>query len=877
MLRILAANPILEAFGNAKTVLNNNSSRFGKFTKLLFDDDSKNGVHIVGSAIETFLLEKSRVVFQTKGERNYHIFYQLMAGADSKTKATLGIDSGPRGFHYTSQSGCDTVQGIPDASRYKELISSLELAGFSSEDIEGIQQLIAFILHLSNVRFTIDDKDVCHVDAKTQASLETAARLGGVTVEALTKCLCYRSLKISGKVIFKPYNAETSVVNRDSMAKSLFNCCFDFVVKTINKVMFVGDKSDKLMWIGILDVFGFECFAYNSFEQLCINLANERLQQFFNVHVIKSEQEEYEREAIYWSPVKVPDNQACLDMILKKTTGVLALLDTACATPKADDTVFTSIVFKEYKNHPSIKQVRTLPGTKGRSKVRINGFQVSHYARDVCYDAREFLKKNQDAPPTDMINLFRESESELFFKVMVGEDRASATSPVAKKKKGRAKRKTLSVGGNFAKQLRNLMKNLKTTRPFFIRCVKPNLAKKPNMWVDYMITNQLEAGGLIQALKIIKCGYPTRVDYKTIYTGYKKVLTNPPADLNERDFVEALMIANKFSRSQFVLGLTKVFFKSDQQDFVTQLLNPQNALSPEVVKGIERHLIRKKIIRTMAVVRAYARWQVLSMQKKQREAAFTLQAALQAYAAKRNLRNLRQANLSAFSAGQKSLAALAAGRRDEVSAVATQVAKWISAVSGLPVNEGMSFFDEAASANKLCMLLVVLGYPVTPHANVSPASSGARDNVSDFISGCKGLGVGSAQLMKLDDLFLLKRPLVALNMILNLCLSTQKRMDALPTVAFECSERKRKGQNLSKGICFYGEGKGILENMTDERRQELFQPGYIQRKRDQENAKRKAAEDAKKKVCFLHRSLILSKCFFSFSGVLLGDLLGVCY
>mmetsp|Transcript_2209 Transcript_2209/g.4244 ORF Transcript_2209/g.4244 Transcript_2209/m.4244 type:complete len:640 (+) Transcript_2209:68-1987(+) len=478
VLRILAANPILEAFGNAKTVLNNNSSRFGKFTKLLFAEDEKKGVHIVGSAIETFLLEKSRVNFQTTGERNYHIFYQIIAGLDDKTKARLGLEGGCRSFYYTSQSGCDTVEGIPDKDRFDEFMSSLTLAGFTDDEIDGILRIVAAILHMSNIKFRLDDKEVCHIEENTKPSLEKAADLLGVTAEAMTKCMCYRTLKIGGQVISKPYNMDTSIVNRDSMCKSMFSKMFDWVVDTINKVMYVG-KTEQCMWIGILDVFGFECFAYNSFEQLCINLANERLQQFFNVHVIKSEQEEYEREAIYWQAVNVPDNQACLDMILKKTTGLLALLDSACNTPKATDETFTQILFKEYKKHLSIKQQRTLPGTKGRSKVRINGFIVRHYAKDVCYDAKEFLKKNVDSVHQDTMNLFSDTSVETAFKVMHGASQAASAETKSKPgKRGKGRKKNLSVGGGFAKQLRQLMKALESTRPFFIRCVKPNLAKK---------------------------------------------------------------------------------------------------------------------------------------------------------------------------------------------------------------------------------------------------------------------------------------------------------------------------------------------------------------------------------------------------------------
>jgi len=848
VLRILAANPILEAFGNAKTVLNNNSSRFGKFTKLLFAD-AKGSARIVGSAIETFLLEKSRVIFQTKGERNYHIFYQLMSGADAKLKSRLKIEGGPRSFFYTGQSGCDKVPGIPDKDRFDEFLSSLTLAGFSDDDVDGILRVVAAILHLSNIKFTIDNKEVCHIDQKTVGSLNTAAELLGVTPEALTKALCFRTIKVGMQVISKPYNKETSVINRDSMAKALFSKMFDWVVQTINKVMYVGNSSN-LKWIGILDVFGFECFAYNSFEQLCINLANERLQQFFNVHVIKSEQEEYEREAIYWEAVNVPDNQACLDLILGKPQGLLAILDSACNTPKATDLTYTQQIFKQYRKHQSIKQVRVLPGTKGRAKVRINGFEIVHYAKNVCYDAKEFLKKNVDQVTDDTKTLFSDTSLETTFKIMNTEfrrgDTKSPSSKGAKKKRGKAKKKQLSVGGGFAKQLRLLMKSLESTRPFFIRCVKPNLAKKPNMWVDYLVTNQLEAGGLIQALKIIKDGYPTRVGYKTIWGKYSKVLKNPPADLNERDFVEALIIAFKFSRSQFVLGLTKAFFKSDQQDFVTSLLNPTTDLSPEVVNGIKRHLVRKKIVRSMAVVKALARWKFMEQQRKTRSAVFAIQAFARSIQAKARVLHAREQAAKEFKTALNAVYALPETEKKIISVVATQAARWLSKVSSLQFAEGLEFFTEVATATKLCQAIVMLGCPIDPHAEAAPASSAARDNCNGFIHSCKQLGVKRKFLCGVEDMLMLKRPQHALDTILNLAIATKKSLDAFPTVNYEVNENPDFKKNRNGGIVFLARG-GILTMMSEDRREELFNPGHIMRKKAKLEAERKARQAAERK------------------------------
>eukprot|EP00462_Mataza_sp_D1_P023181 CAMPEP_0175129322 /NCGR_PEP_ID=MMETSP0087-20121206/5405_1 /TAXON_ID=136419 /ORGANISM="Unknown Unknown, Strain D1" /LENGTH=1956 /DNA_ID=CAMNT_0016411453 /DNA_START=136 /DNA_END=6006 /DNA_ORIENTATION=+ len=621
--QVLDANPILESFGNAKTVLNNNSSRFGKFTKMLFADrGSKNDRQLVGAAIETYLLEKSRVVRQDPGERNYHVFYYLCAMAGQHPEWLL--DSGRcEDFHYLNQSGCTTIDGdsSSDVSEFSVLIKAMDTLNISKENQASIFNMAAGILHLGNINFTSQGES-CTIS--NWAPLKKAAKLFQVDPANLAQRLTHRNIRIrnEAKTIVKPLNAEDAEDNRDSIAKALYDGLFLWIVNRINKESNPSEKTEN-SWIGTLDVFGFEIFENNSFEQFCINFANERLQQFFNYHVLKAEQELYRREALLWTPVDLPENQDVIDLILGRPSGILATLDSACQQPKGsvpEDQVFTNNVFNAKGGHPRLDRVLSLnPRTPGKRRVsqftKMNGFSIKHYAGTVVYNAKEFVKKNMDSADPDTVVLFSTSNCPISKAVLT----TQSTS------RGSKFRSTSNV---FSSGLEELMRTLKQTTPYFVRCIKPNDCKQPKNFNGEYVKPQLRCGGLVEALRIIKCGFPTRCSYERLHQQFGEILDDIKTitNLNKRDFTEALIHEctsdEQIDRSEYQLGLSMIFFRPGKQAFFQKLLElTPNSISSEQRKRIHKFLIHKRIVRMRGTIKAYLRVQHLMRFRRLQKAA----------------------------------------------------------------------------------------------------------------------------------------------------------------------------------------------------------------------------------------------------------------
>merc|ERR1712130_263149 len=374
--QIIAASPILEAYGNAKTVMNNNSSRFGKFTKLLYDvpEKAREG-HILGSYMETYLLEKSRVVFQSPNERNYHIPYFLFKGLPNDKHAQFGILD-PKQFYYANQGGATEVPGINDVSRYEELAESLGLMRIDDVIQQDLWSITMGIFNLGNVSFKREGDGFASIDPKSQKYLEELARLGAIDAKAVTKRLTTANIKV--------------------MKNNLY--------------------------IGILDVFGFENFYINSLEQFCINYTNEKLQQFFNYHIIRSEQEEYVRESVFWTPLKVPDNEDYIKFVEGKDYGFFKILDGACKAPKPTCEAFMRDLFKRHGKNPCLEKA-TKPGAgnarggptkrrrsgRNRNSKKFDGFQIEHFADTVAYQIDKFLVKNMEAVHSDTAKMLKKS------------------------------------------------------------------------------------------------------------------------------------------------------------------------------------------------------------------------------------------------------------------------------------------------------------------------------------------------------------------------------------------------------------------------------------------------------------------------------------
>lgn len=600
--KILDANPILESFGNAQTVLNDNSSRFGKFTKMLFQPQNGN-MNLTGAVIETYLLEKSRVVRQDAGERNYHVFYLLLASAAQHPDLALGNGS-TSNFHYVKQSSISKS----DENNFNELVQAMTTLKFSKEEQADVFRNVAGILHLGNVAFADGPKvETCVIS--NPESLETVSRLLRVDGEKLATRLTTRTITLRNQTIVKPLTREAAESNRDSIAKALFNGLFLWIVERINKES-SSPLTEQTNWIGTLDVFGFEIFENNSFEQFCINFANERLQQFFNYHVLKMEQDLYRKEALIWTPIDLPENQDVIDLISSRPHGILPILDSACLQPQGNDEVFMQNVMETNPRNSRMQKMSLHPTRKaGQQFAAFNGFVIKHYAGPVTYDAKEFLIKNIDNAHPDTICLFHTSECAIARDILFlreGGDRIAMADV-----KGGQKFKSTSFV--FNEQLVSLMSTLGQTTPYFVRCIKPNCEKAPRKFVSDYVLPQLRCGGLVEALRIIKCGFPTRCSYERMHSMFGSILDgfNTITNLNKRDFTEAMIFVcgdekEQPARDEYQLGLTMIFFRPGKQAFFQKILTLDPAsITMQQRMDIHQFLIHKRIVRMRGAVRAY--------------------------------------------------------------------------------------------------------------------------------------------------------------------------------------------------------------------------------------------------------------------------------
>ncbi|KAJ7558148.1 hypothetical protein O6H91_04G026500 [Diphasiastrum complanatum] len=533
--QVLESNPLLEAFGNAKTVRNENSSRFGKFVEIQFDTSGR----ISGAAVRTYLLERSRVVQISDPERNYHCFYQLCASAEDSERYKLGD---PRSFHYLNQSNCYELSAVSNSREYSKTRRAMDVVGISPEEQDAIFRVIASILHLGNIEFTAG-KDADSSKLKDEVSsfhLKAAADLLMCDPQGLKDALCTRIIVTRDENITKTLDPTSATINRDTLAKTVYARLFDWLVVKINKS--IGQDPDSKTLIGVLDIYGFESFKTNSFEQFCINLTNEKLQQHFNQHVFKMEQEEYTKEAINWSYIEFVDNQDVLDMIEKKPLGVIALLDEACMFPKATHETFFTTLLQNFRNHKRFS----------KPKLARTDFTISHYAGEVTYQTDLFLDKNKDYVIAEHQALLASSKC-LFVAGLF------PSSPDDSK----SSYKFSSIATNFKLQLQALMDTLNTTEPHYIRCVKPNMLNRPGLFENQNVLQQLRCGGVLEAVRISCAGYPTRRTFDEFLDRFG-LLAPKLLEGNYDEKVAAEKLLMKMNLSNYQIGKTKVFLRAGQ-------------------------------------------------------------------------------------------------------------------------------------------------------------------------------------------------------------------------------------------------------------------------------------------------------------------------
>lgn len=614
--KVLASNPIMEAIGNAKTTRNDNSSRFGKYIEI----DFSKQYHIVGANMRTYLLEKSRVVFQASDERNYHIFYQLCASANLAEFADLCLSQADD-FRYTNQGESPFIAGIDDGRNFEETRNAFTLLGFSNKDQMIFFRILAAILHLGNVELLVkadgkNDEESCTI-AADDPHLAVATALLGIDRPQLATWLCNRKIVSMKEVFTKPMNVAQAVFARDALAKHVYAQLFSRIVLHINKALALSAKVHK--FIGVLDIYGFETFETNSFEQFCINYANEKLQQQFNQHVFKLEQEEYVREKIEWKFIDFYDNQPCIDLIESKM-GILDLLDEECKMPKGTDDTWVQKLYGKCS------------ASKHFEKPRFSNaaFVIDHFADLVQYECTGFLVKNRDTVMEEHINILKASQYELVADMFQDEDEKKQSSrPVPAARTSIVTQKSMSgttgaggqsqkqhkktVGSQFRDSLNLLMTTLNSTNPHYIRCIKPNDDKLAFSFEPKRAVQQLRACGVLETIRISSAGFPSRWTYLEFFNRYR-VLVPRSKDINRNNIkttCEKILAHLIKDEDKFQFGKTKIFFRAGQVAYLEKLrsdrLRACGMLIQKHVRGWLQRRRYRKIRATAVALQRYAR------------------------------------------------------------------------------------------------------------------------------------------------------------------------------------------------------------------------------------------------------------------------------
>ncbi|CAG4968712.1 unnamed protein product [Colias eurytheme] len=546
--QIQETNPILEAFGNAKTVKNDNSSRFGKYINIYF---TKDGV-IEGGNIDQYLLEKSRIVRQNKGERNYHIFYSLVTGLSADEKKKLELTR-PQDYEYLNSGNMLTCDGRNDAIEFSDIRSAFKVLNFADEEVWGVFNLLAGILHMGNLKFkSYSTNNIESSEVADAVNANRIASLLGVNKAQLCEALTRKTLIAHGEKIVSTISVSSAIEGRDALVKAIYGHIFVYIVENINKTLHKDERLSNNS-IGILDIFGFENFDSNSFEQLCINYANENLQQFFVRHIFKLEQEQYQKEGITWTNINYVDNQENLDVIGIKPMNLLSLIDEESRFPKGTD---ITLLDKLNSNHSS-KKCYVSP-----KSTRDHRFGVKHFAGDVYYNVKGFLDKNRDMLTTDLRELLIDSNN-TFLKKIFDLDSVTGHS---------GSRKTLSLSHQFKASLESLMKTLYACHPFFVRCIKPNELKKPRIFDRPLCVRQLRYAGLMETAKIRQAGYPIRYSYAEFVHRYRLVVSGiPPVEKADCKQAAKKICEEVLKDQDFRLGHTKVFLKDHHDSMLEEL------------------------------------------------------------------------------------------------------------------------------------------------------------------------------------------------------------------------------------------------------------------------------------------------------------------
>ncbi|XP_066261955.1 myosin heavy chain, muscle isoform X11 [Euwallacea similis] len=548
--QVVQTNPVLEAFGNAKTVRNDNSSRFGKFIRIHFGPTGK----LAGADIETYLLEKARVISQQSLERSYHIFYQIMSGAVSGLKDMCILSNNIMDYNFVAQ-GKTTIPNVDDAEECRLTDQAFDILGFTQEEKNDIYKITASVMHMGTLKFKQRGREE-QAEADGTEEGEKVAKLLGVEAQALYTALVKPRIKVGNEFVTQGRNVNQVAYSVGAMSKAMFDRLFKYLVKKCNETL--DTKQKRQHFIGVLDIAGFEIFDFNSFEQLCINFTNEKLQQFFNHHMFVLEQEEYQQEGIQWTFIDFGlDLAACIELI-EKPMGILSILEEESMFPKATDQTF---VEKLNTNHlgksPNFQKPK--PPKPGQQAAH---FTLGHYAGNVPYNITGWLEKNKDPLNDTVVDLFKKGSNKLLVEIFADHPGQSGGGDAkgAKRTKGSAFQ---TVSAMYREQLNNLMSTLRATQPHFVRCIIPNELKQPGLIDSHLVMHQLTCNGVLEGIRICRKGFPNRMVYPDFKLRYK--ILNPTEASKESDpkkCAEVILSATGLDADLYRLGHTKVFFRA---------------------------------------------------------------------------------------------------------------------------------------------------------------------------------------------------------------------------------------------------------------------------------------------------------------------------
>uniref|UniRef100_A0A7N6BHQ1 Methyl-CpG binding domain protein 3b n=1 Tax=Anabas testudineus TaxID=64144 RepID=A0A7N6BHQ1_ANATE len=634
--RVLSSNPIMESIGNAKTIRNDNSSRFGKYIEIGF---GRKG-DIIGANMRTYLLEKSRVVFQASAERNYHIFYQLCASRELPEMRSLKLDA-PENFRYTNQGGEMQIPGTDDLSDLERTRSAFTILGVQPDQQMELFRILSAILHLGNA-FVFSQAD--------DHSLAVFSKLLGVEGPQMAHWLCHRRLAVGGEMLAKPMSGRQAVEARDALAKHIYGQLFTWTVQRLNSAL-RAQRGHVKSFIGVLDIYGFETFDQNSFEQFCINYANEKLQQQFNRHVFHLEQEEYVREELAWSRIEFSDNQQCINLI-EGQLGLFDLLDEECRMPKGSDESWVQKLYDQHltsKPHPHFQKPR----------MSNSAFIVLHFADVVKYECDGFLDKNRDTVFEELVNILKASQlvAELF---QQQENAPSLANGGVRPGKRATREHKLTVGFQFRQSLQMLMDTLNSTTPHYVRCIKPNDFKEPFVFDPKRTVQQLRACGVLETIRISAAGYPSRWTYEEFFSRYRILLRG----LRSPEQVQSLCKQNLPQLipdpDQYCFGKTKVFFRAGQVALLERLraerLHVAALIIQSRVRGWLARIRYARILWAMVTIQRYCRGALarrLALTLRYTKAALVIQKTYRMVVVRQLFLVIRQATITiqAFTRG----------------------------------------------------------------------------------------------------------------------------------------------------------------------------------------------------------------------------------